>query len=150
VLNQPESIFTEPRCGRLELVFRDIEHQEVLFRRTRCWQTALVAGELKVPVAPWSADEHTVVAVMPFKPTQPFKSQDVDIEMQSRRNVTHGSSDPHRRWRELSGVHDFHCRGEARRLIKVTTFRRDPVSIIARNQLRNYIAYTSPESGMCE
>ena len=110
--NQSESGFTQARGSRLELVLRDIEHKQVLFRRTRCWHTALVACELDVPFAPRSADECTVVAVVSRKPTQPLKTQDVNVEAKTCRNLTHRASYSHRKRRKPFSVHDLHCRGE--------------------------------------
>jgi len=62
--------------------------------------------ELDVPVAPRSADECTVVAIVSRKTTQPLKTEDVDIEEKGCRNLSHWSSYSQRRRRESLRVHD--------------------------------------------
>ena len=96
-------------------------------------QTTLVACELNVPVASRSTDERAVVAIVSLEPTKLVKTQNVNVKMKRRRNVTYGSSYSHGRRRETLSAHVDHCRRETSAFTQLpcgrTGYQRDIRSV---------------------
>lgn len=64
----------QPRGRGCEAIGRQVEDKQVLGRRRRSWEAALVSREFDAPVTPGTSHESTVVTVMPRELAKKCKS----------------------------------------------------------------------------